>query len=410
MPNPRRSNALLLLYFLAIVFLSAGPLAAGGNPFDCTQEIPGASRCLYEVFPQLAAGGGFSGEITVINQGYEGDESVRLDFFNNDGTPLQLETDAGMESERIFSLEAGQSLIIPFNLDSEVAIPGYGRLTFSSNASIRGSLILRVVSDGSLQTEVGVRADIPRSSHTFSAEVDSARSINTGLALANGSFQRANLPLPTAQGIVISLIELDGTVRDTTVFPLPLNGHDSFFLDSAFPGLDNFRGSVSVSAGVDFGLLALRLESGILTSIANDFGPNLGAFDIAGTTGETNEAEPNNTPAAAQVINAPANIAGVIVDDVSDLFQIQATQGQILTAYTLTERGVSLLDTYLAVERPDGTLLAVNDQNELIFRVDGFLRMAIPETGTYIIRVEDFFFGEGGGFTYNLLVRLDPAP
>ncbi|MEE8587077.1 MAG: PPC domain-containing protein [Acidobacteriota bacterium] len=410
MPN-RRSGA--ALHFAAAVFLLTGSLAAGEDPrFDCRQEVPGASQCLFIVFAQLAAGGGFSGEIIVTNQGYQDDEAVRLDFFADDGTPLALETDLGMVAERIFSLRAGESRIIPFSLDSEVAIPGYGRLTFSSSASLRGSLLLRVIADESLQTEVGVRADIPRSSYTFPAEVDNARSINTGLALANGAFQRVNLPDPAAQGFVISLIELDGSVRGTAVLPLGLNGHTSLFLDDPrlFPGLDGFRGSVSVSAGVDFGLLALRLESGLLTSVANDFGPVLGAFDIRDTTPEIPEVEPNSSAGTAQLLTLPANVAGVIDNEFSDLFQIAATGGQVLTVYTVTQRGVSFLDTYLAVERPDGTVLAVNDQNELIFRNDGFLRMEIPEDGTYILRVEDFFFGEGPDFTYNLLVQLDPPP
>ena len=409
MPN-RRSGA--ALHFAAAVFLLMGSLAAGEDPrFDCTQEVPGASQCLFVVFAQLAAGGGFSGEIIVTNQGYQDDEAVRLDFFADDGTPLALETDAGLEAERIFSLGAGESRIIPFSLDSEVAVPGYGRLTFLSSASLRGSLLLRVIEDESLQTEVGVRADIPRSSYTFPAEVDNARSINTGLALANGAFQRVNLPNPAAQGFVISLINLDGSVRGTAVLPVGLQGHTSLFLDDArlFPGLDGFRGSVSVSAGVDFGLLALRLESGLLTSVANDFGPVLGAFDIRDTTPEIPEVEPNTSAGTAQLLTLPTNVTGVI-DDVSDLFQITATQGQVLTVFTVTQRGVSFLDTYLAVERPDGTVLAVNDQNELIFRNDGFLRMEIPEDGTYIIRVEDFFFEESSDFTYNLLVQLDPPP
>ena len=400
-------------HFAAAAFLLIGSLAAGEDPrFDCRQVVPGAPQCLFVVFAQLAAGGGFSGEIIATNQGYQEDEAVRLDFFADDGTPLALETDAGMETERIFSLGAGESRIIPFSLDSEVAIPGYGRLTFSSNASLRGSLLLRVIANESLQSEVGVRADIPRSCYTFPAEVDNARSINTGLALANGAFQTIILPSPAAQGFVISLIELDGSLRGTAVLPVGLNGHTSLFLDDArlFPGLDGFRGSVSVSAGVDFGLLALRLESGVLTSVANDFGPVFGAFDIRDTTPEIPEVEPNNSAGTAQLLTLPANVTGVIDSEVSDLFQIAATRGQVLTVYTVAQRGISMLDTYLAVERPDGTVLAVNDQNELIFRNDGFLRMEIPEDGTYILRVEDFFFGEGVDYIYNLVVQLDPAP
>lgn len=414
MLSPRLIRGRLLLAAVAFLLMCSG--AAAQDPYDCTEEIPGAPRCVYIAFAQLAAGGGFSGEIIVTNQGYQDDEAVRLDFFGDDGAPLSLETDAGMQSERIFPLAAGETRIIPFGLDSENAIAGYGRLTFSSNSSLRGSLLLRVISDETLQTEVGVAAQIPRNSYTFPAEVDSARFINTGLALANGAFQRVNLPQPSAQGIVISLIEQDGTVRATTVLHLGEGMHSSAFLGpgsgtpALFPELDNFRGSVSVSAAVDFSLLALRLESGVLTSVANDLGPVFGAFDIRDATPPIPEVEPNDSAATAQALTLPANISGTIEDEFSDLFQITAAQGQILTVYTVTERGSSNLDTYLAVERPDGTLLAVNDQNELIFRVDGFLRMEIPEAGTYIIRVEDFFFGQGPDYTYNLLVQLDAAP
>ena len=68
------------------------------------------------------------------------------------------------------------------------------------------------------------------------------------------------------------------------------------------------------------------------------------------------------------------------------------------------------LVSYLMVERLDGTPLALNFLNELVFRLDAFLRLVIPDDGTYVVRMEDINRRGGENFAYNLLVRLDPAP
>ena len=381
--------------------------------YDCSQTEEEQPGCMYTVFPQLAAGGGFSGEIFVVNQGYITDNAIRLDFFSGNGIPLQLTTDEGLVSEIIFELRPGESRVIPIGLDSDVAVAGFGRLTFSTASSIRGSVVLRLVSDDSLLSHIGLSAIVPLGSFSFGAHVDLSRGINTAVALANGSFQLTAHPEPSSQGCVISLIGKDGAVLRTAVLELPLNGHAALFLNDPrlFPDLDQFQGSVSVSAGMNFGLLALRVESDKPISIANDEGPNLAAFEISSATPEIPEIEPNDTIATAQTLILPAHIEGVIsLENGADLFSFEARAGEILTAYTLTDRSRSRLDSYLALERDDGTLLAFNDLNRLFRRLDAFLRMRISQDGTYLLRLEDFFLRGDLDFGYHLLVRLESPP
>ncbi len=410
MCNRLRIGILPIVAASLSLFVDAGGGFAEDTRYDCTKPEEGQPRCMYTVFPQLAAGGGFSGEIFVVNQGYVREEAIRLDFFTGDGIPLRLTTDEGLVSKMIFELGPGESRVIPIGLDSDVATAGFGRLTFSTASSIRGSVVLRLVSGGSLLSHVGLSAIVPLNNFSFGAEVDLSRGINTALALANGSFQLIAHPKPSPQGCVISLIGQDGAVLRTAVLELPLNGHTALFLNDSrlFPDLDGFQGSVSVSAGINFGLLALRVESDRPIAIANDEGPNLAAFEISSATPEAPEVEPNDSVATAQTLTLPANIEGVVSqENGADLFSVEARAGDILTAYTLTDPRGSQLDSYLSLEREDGTLLAFNDLNRLFRRLDAFIRIRIPRDGTYILRVEDFFLGGGSDFSYRLLVHLE---
>ena len=94
MVKPSRFGSLLKSIILPAL-LSCSVFAGGAERFDCSVFLNGASKCFYTVFPQVAVGGDFTSEIYVVNQGYERDEMVRLDFFDDSGAPLVLQTDAG---------------------------------------------------------------------------------------------------------------------------------------------------------------------------------------------------------------------------------------------------------------------------------------------------------------------------
>jgi hypothetical protein len=106
-------------------------------------------------------------------------------------------------------------------------------------------------------------------------------------------------------------------------------------------------------------------------------------------------------------LRSPAKIEGALeLNTGADLFQFEATAGQILTCYVLAGED-SNLDAYLTVELPEGTLLSYSDQNGLIDRSDSFVQMVIPEEGTYVVRVEDFLFRTGANFGYELSVNVE---
>ncbi|HSR53724.1 MAG TPA: hypothetical protein VLV83_23105 [Acidobacteriota bacterium] len=402
---------------LATLLLLSAPIAqAGQDPFDCTAlDEVNRAVCIYQVFPQIAVGGGFSGQVILTNQGYVDDSQVRIDFFGDDGQPLVV--DLGEEpsaSQIIFSLGAGESRRISVTLDSETALAGYARVTHSARVSVRGSYLLRVVDgSGGLQTQLGVASLVPLNNFTFPVEVDSEANINTGLAIANGSFELISSPFPTAQGFVLTLIDGQGQIAGQRVLQLDLDGHTSLFVndDRLFPEIDDFRGVLSVSAGVDFGLTALRLEEGILSTIAISEGPVFSAFDITAELQASAEQEPNDQVADAALLQLPARIEGAVspAQD-TDLFRFEGQAGQVLTVYTVTERGVSRLDSFLSLETPGGDFLAFNDLNRLIRRLDSFLQVVLPEDGEYVLRVEDFALGGGPSFTYELVAALEDVP
>ncbi|HSR70108.1 MAG TPA: hypothetical protein VLU25_19420 [Acidobacteriota bacterium] len=409
------------IQFIGVIILSAWLLAVPAfaqgepDPFDCTaRDEVDLAVCIYQVFPQIAVGGGFSGELVVTNQGYVEDAQVRIDFWGDDGQPLMV--DLGQQQpagQIIFSLGAGHSRVVPVSLDSEVAIPGYARITHSAEISLRGSYVLRVLdAQGELQTQLGVSSLIPLNSFSFPVQVDSQAGVNTGLALANGSFRLIATPDPAPQGFVLTLIDEQGMIVDQQVLQLDLDGHTSLFVDDErlFPGLNDFRGVLSVSAGIDFGLTALRLEQGILSTIAVSEGPVFSSFDITSSLDAVPEQEPNDTLETAGDLQLPARVSGVVtpVQD-TDLFSFQASQGDILTVYTQTERGVSRLDSFLSLETPSGELLAFNDLNRLLRRFDSFLQVVLPDDGEYVLRVEDFALQGGPAFTYDLVVSLQEA-
>jgi hypothetical protein len=359
------------------------------------------------VFSQLAVGGGFAYDFFVANQGYGMAEDVELHFFGDNGAPLVVSIGTLSGSVAIFDLGPGQTQVFTVVRDGDITA-GYAVLTSPNNSSIRATGVIRYADNGTTVTTVGVSQQFPRTSYTFGGEIDTSRGIRTGVAIANGRFPRSGVPDPTAQGFVISLINPNGTIRDSTVLNLGEGEHIARFLNEneLFPGLDNFKGTVSVSAGVPFGLVALGLDQAILSSVSIDPGPMFSALDFSGGLGAAVEVEPNDSAGEAQLLALPAKIRGERTNGTGDdLFRISAQAGQVLTAFALALAN-SQLDAYLTVEEPDGTLVSQNDDSGLLGTADSFIQMVIPADGTYVIRVSDFFDRAGPDFDYELCVDL----
>jgi Bacterial pre-peptidase C-terminal domain/IPT/TIG domain len=204
----------------------------------------------------------------------------------------------------------------------------------------------------------------------------------------------------------VNLIRNDGTIQSTAVVNLPAGGHLAQFLNesSLFPGLDNFNGTVSVSAATRIGLVALRQDQSVYGTVAVDEGPVLAPFYLS--TGPISESEPNDSTGLAFLLSGPNIITGSIggAGDI-DYFKFSGRQGDIVTALLDTQSTSSRLDSVLRLEKADGTIITENDQNGLIWQNDSFIQAVLPADGTYYLRVSDYWGDGGSTYTYRLHVR-----
>ena len=356
----------------------------------------------HAVFPQFTGGGGWSSDLFITNQGTGAVSNITLSFFNDDGAPLSVETNLGTSSSFTFNLNPGATQTIRVASTGTLKV-GYVLLHAPNLACLRGSEVFRYAQGNSVVTEMGVAQQYPFIHFSFPAEVDSARGINTGMAFANPSFDS---PPTSGQKVVVNLVRNDGTIQDTRVVSLAAAGHLAQFLNESqlFPGLDNFSGTVSVSASTRIGLVALRLDQGVYGTVSVDSGPVLAPFFL--NQGPISESEPNDSTGLAYFLSGPNVIVGSIgaQGDV-DYFKFTGRQGDIVTALLDTQTGSSILDSVLRLEKSDGTIVSENDQNGLMWQNDSFLQVVLPADGTYYLRVSDYWGDGGSTYTYRLHVR-----
>ncbi|MBZ5535632.1 MAG: pre-peptidase C-terminal domain-containing protein [Acidobacteriia bacterium] len=396
-------------------FLHLGPGARGGGwdrgviwpmvAFVCISLFVGAIPLHAEwhaVFPQFTGGGGWSSDLFITNQGTGAVSNITLSFFTDEGSPLSVETNLGTGPSFTFNLNPGatQTIRVPSTGSLKV---GYVLLHAPNLACLRGSEVFRYAQGNSVVTEMGVAQQYPFIHFSFPAEVNSARGINTGLAFANPTFDS---PPTTGQKVVVNLVRNDGTLQDTAVVSLAAAGHLAQFLNESklFPGLDNFSGTVSVSASTRIGLVALRLDQSVYGTVSVDEGPVLAPFYLS--QGPISESEPNDSTGMALFLSGPNVVTGSIggQGDV-DYFKFTGRQGDVVTALLDTQSGSSNLDSVLRLEKADGTIVTENDQNGLMWQNDSFLQAVLPTDGTYYLRVSDYWGDGGSNYSYRLHVR-----
>ncbi len=357
----------------------------------------------YFTFPQLAVGGGWNGDLFVNNQGPGTVSGVEVSFFDDDGNALNIDTQFGSINRRALTLAPGDTMVIQL-AKTGGAQAGYAVLKTPTASSVRATLIVRYSDRGQVVTGVGVAAQGPFQHYSFAAEVSSSKRVNTGLALANAVMGSLNVD----QTCVIALIREDGTLQDAAALSLNAGRHTSLFLDDPrlFPGLDDFRGTVSVSSPFPFGLLALRLDQAILSSVSVNYGPVTAPF--ASGAAPTAEVEPNDSAGQALMLTPPAMAQGMIssAGDV-DFYRFAGNSGDMMAIWTEADAMGSMLDSVVTLLGPDGAEVASNDQSGLLRTNDSFLMLALPRTGTYSIEVEDYYGDGGAGYDYRLhVVRL----
>jgi hypothetical protein len=358
----------------------------------------------FSIFPQIAIGGGWSCDFYVSNQGFATVTDLTISFFGDDGFPLFVQSNLGPGTQvRISSLNAGATQVVSVTGSGPVQ-PGYALLQAPAGSLVRATMVVRFEQNARLITQLGVSQQIPATHYSFAAQVDIARGVNTGMAFANPALSTDSVG---AQDVIVTLLEADGRFRDSVSVRLERGAHTSLFLNDVrlFPGLDKFQGAVSVSAPSRFGLIGLRVEQGILASIAIDSGPLLQGFIV--TSSVRAETEPNNSTGQAQLISPPAIISGVIstAGDV-DLFSFSGKQGDTVSALVETQTSQSPIDSALSIENSFSTTLSANDQNGLIGQNDSFVQVVLPSDGTYYLRVRDAAGKGGADYRYQIHVNV----
>ena len=361
------------------------------------------------VFPQFASGGGWSSEYFFANQGISIVSGIRVDFFDNNGTPLSVDSNLGKASGYTFDLDAGATEVIKVTPGSDL-VTGYALVTYPSFYSpVRGSQLFRYESGGIVSTKVGVPQQEQGEHFSFPVEVNSAQGILTSLAVVNPAAYNN-----TSETLIASLINPDGSIRAAATVPLKSGEHFAAYLHEAgmFPGLGNFMGSISISSPLGVGVQAFRQDLQAFGGITSDGGPIMGPFALSGTAIE--EEEPNDYDLSAQFIRGSQIVKGKIgVPGDVDIFYFNGKKDHIISIICDTQGTDSSLDPVLGVfdrNHQQVGYLAYNDQNGLAPGLypqgDSFIRMQLPADGIYYVMVFDFYESGGPGYAYTLHLNL----
>jgi hypothetical protein len=355
----------------------------------------------YTVLPQIAVGDGWGTELSLTNQTMQYLSAVTVDITGDNGAPMVVTTNLGTNSSFTFPLAAGATQTIQINSTGSIRA-GYATVNLPNAVNVTGSF--RYVQGGVVQTLMGVPQQGRHYNFNFPAKINTAAGINTGIALANPTFNSSSA---SAQTIVVNLIDSSGILARQALVYMASGAHLAAYLNQTpfFPGLDNFVGSISVSAGRNFNVLALMQENQAYGTMSVEYGPILQPFQVA--SGAVAELEPNGTTATAQLLtgNSLVNASFGAADDV-DYYKVGAKGGTVLTVVADTAGLGSYADTVIRIEGADGTVYANDDQNGLYAYSDSFSQIVVPADGTYYIRLSEYYGDGGTKYPYKLHVSF----
>src|SRR5262249_46153130 len=122
---------------------------------------------------------------------------------------------------------------------------------------------------------------------------------------------------------------------------------------------------------------------------------------------EVQQSTTNSSLDAAQVIELPAAVNGVIkVPAATDYYRFHARKEAVVVLEVLASRTGSPLDSSLAVLNLEGKELARNeDANGL----DSLIRFSPPAEGDYVVQLRDFRYQGGGEHKYRLYAGVIPC-
>jgi hypothetical protein len=394
----RLLGALILL----VSFFSLPALAEEGQP-------------RYAFFPEFFSGNGWICEIFFTNQDILGVPGIEIAFYDNDGSPVSVDSNLGNDTSYSFSLGAGATQVIRINPESAY-VEGYAVITYPSPgwAPVRATLVFRYDDgNGNVTAEAGVPQQEYAYHFSFPVEINSSQSISTAFAIVN-----PQIYVSADQVMLFNLIGTDGVIDATARVLLAPGEHFVRYLDQLFPQLDNFAGSMSISSAFGAGVVAFRQDANAFGAISTDYGPILGPF-ATGINDLASDQEPNNSFAQAQLINGSTLIrqGTIYAQNDKDYFKFTGQQGDVLSVICDAEMTGSLLDSMLEIYAGSISLenpIAINDQNGLSPALypldDSFIQVELPANDTYYIMLRDYFNeGDPTDFYYDLYIKITPG-
>jgi len=357
----------------------------------------------YTTLTQYASGDGWSSDVFLTNQAAQAATGIVVSFYGNDGLPMTVEANIGTASSFTLNLNPGASQIIRIASTGSLKV-GYVVVKAPTPGSIIVTEVFRYIQAGTVVAELGVPQLGRHHHYSFPVEINTAQGINTGVALANPTYDST---AAFAQTLIVNLTNSNGTFFGRALVPLGLGAHMAKYLNEAglFPGLDNFTGVASVSGARNFGVLGLRQDRQAFGAVAVDYGAALTPFVVPSPT--LGEAESNNSTASAQYLTASCIINGAIssAGDL-DYFSFDGRMNDVVSFMVSTQGMGSSLDSVLTLYKNDGTQYATSDQNGLYGQDDSLVHVVLPENGRYYVKVSDYFSSGGANYGYQLHVLV----
>ena len=122
------------------------------------------------------------------------------------------------------------------------------------------------------------------------------------------------------------------------------------------------------------------------------------------------EIEPNSSFKEAQKIPMNVTVNGVAENEDVDYFEINATQGERLSAEVEAIRlSGPLFDPYIAILDENRFEIATSDDSELLLQ-DSTTSVIVPKTGKYYVEIRESSYRGGGSYRYRLHVGSFPRP
>ena len=215
----------------------------------------------YTMFPDFAVGNGWITEIFFANQGLSAVPGIVVSFYDDNGAPVTINSNLGNSAAlAVPTLNPGATQDV--QITSASAPSGYAVIRYpSSGTTVTATEVFRYQPGGTVLADLAVPQQDGTNNYSFPVAINTSAGTytNTGFAIANPTFDSNTPPVQT---VVATLINSDGTIRQTITVPLPAGQHISKFVNELFPGLDNFIGSMSISSPLGVGVLADRQDGG----------------------------------------------------------------------------------------------------------------------------------------------------